>query len=150
MLIAYKKSFIYAKCSSPIYASYIHAATYIIDLLIFYQKCWSLFLIIITFLKRDSNKCFSMKFAKFLTTPILRNICEWILHYRQNIKRKDKRQWQTEKIKYNIQGISRLKMIASKRCECPKTCTQKWRREKENGCCLINFSSKQWASLCSV
>ena len=27
---------------------------------------------------------------------------------------------------------------------------QKLKREKDNCCCLINFSSKQWASLCSV
>ena len=32
-----------------------------------------------TLLKRDSNTCFPVKFAEFLRTPILKNICERLL-----------------------------------------------------------------------
>ena len=53
-----------------------------------YRKhlCWSLFLINmqawrpVTFLKRDLNMCFPVKFAKFLRTPYLQNTfgdCFW-------------------------------------------------------------------------
>ena len=44
--------------------------------------CWSLFLIKLqawrpaTLLKRLQHKCFPVKFAKFLRTPILQNICK--------------------------------------------------------------------------
>ena len=31
--------------------------------------------------KRLQNRCFPVKFAKFLRTPILKNICEWLLLY---------------------------------------------------------------------
>ena len=44
----------------------------------------------------------------------------------------------------------RLNMVAFKCYGHPKNCSQKWRREKENYCFLINFSSKQWAWFCSV
>ena len=52
---------------------------------------WSLFLrklqalLLVTIKKRLQHKCFNVKFAKFLRTPILKNICEWlllsVLHY---------------------------------------------------------------------
>ena len=47
--------------------------------------CWSLFLIKLqnlrpaTLLKRDFKICFPVKFAKFLRTPTLKNICERLL-----------------------------------------------------------------------
>ena len=33
----------------------------------------------VTLLKRNSNTCFHVKFAKFLRAPILKNICERLL-----------------------------------------------------------------------
>ena len=46
--------------------------------------------------------------------------------------------------------ISKLKMVAFRHHVVPKKYPKKWRTEKEKCCCLINFSSKQWAFLCSV
>ena len=46
------------------------------------HRCWSLFLIKLqafrpaNLLKVDSNTCFPVKFATYLRTPILKNICE--------------------------------------------------------------------------
>ena len=48
------------------------------------------------------------------------------------------------------QGWIQTEMVVFKHYGCPRKCPQKWRKEKENCCLLINFSSKQWASLCSV
>ena len=36
-------------------------------------------------LKRASYKCFLVRFAKFLRTPILKNICELMLLYKNNL-----------------------------------------------------------------
>ena len=48
------------------------------------QLCWSLFLIKLQayiFIKKDSGRrrCFSVKFTKYLRTPVLKNICERLL-----------------------------------------------------------------------
>ena len=50
--------------------------------------CWSLFLTNLwafrpaTLFKKIQNRCFPEKFAKFLRTPILKNICEQLLLFR--------------------------------------------------------------------
>ena len=53
-----------------------------------------------------------------------------------------KRQW-------HCRVVSRQKMVAPKRYGLPWKCPSKWKRKKRNCCCLITFSSKQWAFLCS-
>ena len=42
--------------------------------------CWSPFLIQRDFItKKLQHRCFHVSIAKFLRTPILKNICEWLL-----------------------------------------------------------------------
>ena len=45
------------------------------------RLCWSLFLTKLQVKKRPQDSCFTVKFAKYLRTPILKNICEWLLLY---------------------------------------------------------------------
>ena len=67
-------------------------------------------------------------------------------HRKRQSVRKNRRR--SKNVKISVE--SRLKMIAFKRYGCPQKCPRKWRGEKENCCCLITFSSKQWAFLCFV
>ena len=65
------KMFCKKRCSQKKFANFIGK-----------YLCWNQFLRACSFIKKKSqHRCYSVKFAKFLKTPILKNICERLLLY---------------------------------------------------------------------